>query len=172
MHSAVFLKVLQVVSLQPACRLYVGDQARAETVVASKRGGALFAGHPTVGAAWWLRQRGPSRRSPQFRTSVVEVHYAGDLTTVEVLADWTSEFALHQLNSPALRYIRSRVFAPELDSHEDETAGAAAVPITGDLGRDLTITQGKDSVIYKSRRPRDWVALGGGVIHEGRSPIT
>lgn len=156
----------------------------------------LFAGHPAVGAAWWLRERGTPIRSLQLRAGVVEVHYASDLTTVEVLAEWTPEFALHELNSPqdvvdadpedyaddfphylwawidkSAGHIRSRAFAPELGVHEDEATGAAAIRITEYLSRNLTITQGKGSVIYTWWSPRGWVALGGRVVHEGRLRI-
>jgi hypothetical protein len=49
--------------------------------------------------------------------------------------------------------------------------GAAAIRITDYLNRDLTITQGKGSVIYTWRSPRGRVALGGRAIHEGRLRI-
>jgi len=157
----------------------------------------LFAGHPAVGAAWWLRERGIPIRTLQLRAGVVEVHYESELTTVEVFAQWTPEFALHELDSPQdvldadpedysddcahyvwawvdkpVGHIRSRAFAPELGVGEDEVTGAAAVRITDYLSRDLTVTQGKGSVIYTRWTPRGWVALGGRVIHEGRLRIT
>lgn len=156
----------------------------------------LFASHPAVGAAWWLRERGTPIRSLQLRAGVVEVHYAGDLVNVEVFAEWTPEYALHELDSPqdvveadradysdysphyvwawidkSAGHIRSRVFAPELGVGEDEATGAAAIRITEYLGRDLTITQGKGSVIYTWSRTRGWVAIGGRAVHDGRSRI-
>jgi predicted PhzF superfamily epimerase YddE/YHI9 len=157
----------------------------------------LFAGHPAVGAAWWLRKRGTPVRSLQLRAGVVDVHYANDLTIVEVFAEWTPEFTLHELSSPQdvvdadpqdyadefphylwawidkpARHIRSRAFAPELGVNEDEATGAAAVRITDYLSCDLTITQGKGSVIYTRWTPHGWVALGGRVAHGGRLHIT
>jgi predicted PhzF superfamily epimerase YddE/YHI9 len=157
----------------------------------------LFAGHPALGAAWWLRERGTPIRSLQLRAGVVEVHYAPDLTTVEVCAEWTPEFALHELDSPqdvvdadpedyadgiphylwawtdkSAGRIRSRALAQELGVHEDEATGAAASRVTDFLRRDLTITQGKGSVIYIRWSPRGWVALGGRVVYDGRSRIT
>ena len=44
----------------------------------------LFTGHPAVGAAWWLRERGKPIRSLQFRAGVVEIRYVGELVTAEV----------------------------------------------------------------------------------------
>ena len=157
----------------------------------------LFAGTPAVGAAWWLRQRGTPIRSLQLRAGVVEVHYAGDLVSVEVFAEWTPEFALEELDSPqdvidaepddyavdfphylwawideSAGHIRSRAFAPELDVGQDEATGAAAIRITEHLGRDLTITQGNGSMIYTWWSPRGWVGIGGRTVHEGRTRIT
>ena len=60
----------------------------------------LFAGDSAVGAAWWLRDLGTPIRNLQLHAGVVEVHYTGDLTTVEMFAEWTPEFALHEFNSP------------------------------------------------------------------------
>jgi predicted PhzF superfamily epimerase YddE/YHI9 len=156
----------------------------------------LFASHPAVGAAWWLRERGTPIRSLQLRAGVVEVRYAGDLVTVQVFAEWTPEYALHELDSPQdvieadpgnysdyvphyvwawidkpARHIRSRAFAPELCAGEDEATGAAAIRITEYLGRDLTITQGKGSVIYTWWRTRGWVAVGGRAVHDGWARI-
>ena len=157
----------------------------------------LFAGHPAVGAAWWLRQCGTPIRSLQLRAGVVEVHYVDDLVTVEAFVEWTPEFALHELTSPqdvvdagpddysdgsphylwawidkSAGHIRSRAFAPELGVEEDEATAAAAIRITEYLSRDLTITQGKGSVIYTWWSPRGWVAIGGRAVHEGRTVIT
>jgi predicted PhzF superfamily epimerase YddE/YHI9 len=157
----------------------------------------MFSGHAAVGAAWWLRRRGAPIRSLALGAGVVDVYYAGCLVIVEVLAQWTPDIALHELTSPqdvvdadpddysdglshylwAWRdkpsgHIRSRVFAPEIGVDEDEATGAAAIRITEDLGRDLTIRQGTGSVIHAWRKPRGRVAIGGRVVHEGRTPIT
>ena len=157
----------------------------------------VFAGDSAVGAAWWLRDRGTPIRNLQLHAGVVEVHYTGDLTTVEVFAEWTPEFALHEFNSPhdvtdadpgdfsdgfphylwawvdeSAGHIRSRAFTPELGVEEDEATSAAAIRITDYLNRDLTITQGKGSVIYTWCRPSGWVVLGGRAIREGRLRIT
>src|SRR3712207_1371418 len=39
-----------------------------------------FAGHPTVGAAWWLRERGTPVRTLQVPAGIVQVSYDDDLT--------------------------------------------------------------------------------------------
>ena len=47
---------------------------------------------------------------------------------------------------------------------EDEATGAAAVRITDYLSRDLTIVQGKGSVIYTRWSPEGWVHIAGRVV--------
>ena len=64
-----------------------------------------FAGHPTVGAAWWLRQRGTPIRTLQVPAGLVQVTYSDDLTTADDLttvvarSEWAPEFAVHYLRS-------------------------------------------------------------------------
>ena len=151
-----------------------------------------FAGHPTVGAAWWLRQRGTPIRTLQVPAGIVEVRYSGDLTTVVARSEWAPEFAIHDLRSvehvleadpadyadDAYHYlwawldrdsghIRSRMFANELGVPEDEATGSAAVRLTDYLSRDLTITQGEGSQIVTTWSPDGWVVLSGRVVSEG-----
>lgn len=89
----------------------------------------LVAGHPSIGAAWWLRD-----------------------TAVELFAAWTPEFALHEPNSPqgvgaadpeghsgdfphclwtwidkSTGHIPSEASAPEPGMQEDEATGPAAM---------------------------------------------
>ena len=151
-----------------------------------------FAGHPTVGLSWWLRQRGYAVHTLQVPAGVVAVSYEGDVTTVRARADWAPEFAFHQLASPEevvgadpsdysddvahyiwawidkdSGHVRSRMFATDLGVAEDEATGAAAVRITDILSRDLTITQGKGSMIYTWWDPEGWVNVGGRVVDDG-----
>ncbi len=152
-----------------------------------------FAGHPTVGLAWWLKDRGMPIHTLQVPAGVVAVGYEDDLTTVHSRADWAPEFMFHELTSPddvtgadpddysddAAHYIwawidepqghlRSRMFGgAELGVVEDEATGSAAVRITDILSRDLTITQGKGSIIRTWWSPEGWVTVGGRVVDDG-----
>ncbi|KUI24494.1 hypothetical protein AU195_01520 [Mycobacterium sp. IS-1496] len=148
-----------------------------------------FAGHPTVGAAWWLRENGLPARTLQVPAGIVQVGYDNDLTVVRARSDWAPEFAIHDLGSTdALAaadpgdysddahhylwtwtdreagHIRARMFAPDLGVPEDEATGAAAVRITDYLSRDLTIVQGKGSVIHTVWSPDGWVSIAGRVV--------
>jgi predicted PhzF superfamily epimerase YddE/YHI9 len=151
-----------------------------------------FAGHPTVGASWWLRDRGTPVHTLLVPAGIVQVDYADDLTAVNARSEWAPEFAIHDLDSvddvlaadPAdytddvehylwawldkpAGAIRSRMFAGHLGIPEDEATGAAAVRITDYLSQDLTILQGKGSMIYTKWSPEGWVRVAGRVINVG-----
>ncbi len=54
---------------------------------------------------------------------------------------------------------------------EDEATGAAAVRITDYLSRDLTIVQGKGSVIQTQWSADGWVRVAGRVVNDGTKQI-
>jgi predicted PhzF superfamily epimerase YddE/YHI9 len=155
-----------------------------------------FAGHPTVGASWWLREHGTPIRTLQVPAGIVQVSYDDDLPTVSARAEWSPETAIHDLGSAeavlaadpsdypddvqsylwawmdrSAGQIRARMFAPGLGVPEDEATGSAAVRITDFLSRDLTIVQGKGSVIYTKWSPEGWVRVAGRVVGEGSTQI-
>lgn len=153
-----------------------------------------FAGHPTVGAAWWLREQGTPIQTLQVPAGIVQVHHPDDVTAVVARAEWGPEFAIHEMESPAeveaaapseysddvehyvwawidrsAGHIRSRMFADDLGVPEDEATGSAAIRITEYLSRDLTITQGRGSQIFTTWSADGWVSVAGRVvIDEGR----
>ena len=151
-----------------------------------------FAGHPTVGASWWLRARGMPIRTLQVPAGIVQVSYDDDVTAISARSEWAPEFAIHDLGSvdelaaadPAdfsddvshylwawidesVGSLRARVFCENLGVSEDEATGSAAVRITDYLSRDLTITQGKGSVIQTTWSPEGWVRVAGRVVDDG-----
>jgi predicted PhzF superfamily epimerase YddE/YHI9 len=159
-----------------------------------------FAGHPTVGASWWLKQRGTPINTLKVPGGVVQVEYVsqpdGEFTEIRARSEWAPDFSIHDLNSidevlaadPAdysddvghyvwawidkgEGSIRSRMFASRLGIPEDEATGAAAVRITDHLSRDLTITQGKGSQIRTSWSPDGWVKVAGRVVDDGARQI-
>ena len=58
-----------------------------------------FAGHPTVGASWWLRDRGTPIHTLQVPAGIVQVTYEDDLTAVSARSEWAPEFAIYDLES-------------------------------------------------------------------------
>ncbi len=151
-----------------------------------------FAGHPTVGASWWLRARGIPIRTLQVPAGIVQVSYDDDVTTISARSEWAPEFAIHDLESldelaaadptdfpddvshylwawsdESAGALRSRLFAANLGVTEDEATGSAAVRMTEYLSRDLSITQGKGSVIHTTWSPHGWVQVAGRVVDDG-----
>lgn len=144
-----------------------------------------FAGHPTVGLSWWLREHGSPIDTLAVPAGDVRVRYDGDTAWVRARADWAPTFVMHPLSSVAdveaaepssvteghhyfwawtdaeSGAIRSRMFAPQMGIAEDEATGAAAVRITDVLGRGLHIRQGVGSLLVTTRPDDGWIELGG-----------
>ncbi len=156
-----------------------------------------FAGHPTVGASWWLRDIGTPIRTLQVPAGIVQVSYDGDLTAISARSEWAPDFAIHDLESledlaaadpadfpdDAAHYLwawidesagslRSRLFAANLGVPEDEATGSAAVRITDHLSRDLSITQGRGSMIETTWSPQGWVRVAGRVVNDGMRQVS
>ncbi|WP_043806717.1 PhzF family phenazine biosynthesis protein [Rhodococcus triatomae] len=151
-----------------------------------------FAGHPTVGLAWWLADRGLPVDTLAVPAGDVATHTTGADTWVRARPDWAPEFTLHcQPDAAAVAAvaaasfdtghhyvwawagegaIRSRMFAPDLGVPEDEATGAAALRITEHLRRGLHITQGRGSRIVTRIVPEGWIEVGGQVRRD--RPVT
>jgi len=151
-----------------------------------------FAGHPTVGASWWLRENGWPIKTLLVPAGVVQVSYAGDLTGISARSEWAPELAIHEFDSVdalfaadpadfpddtahylwswtdrAAGSLRARMFATNLGMPEDEATGSAAMRIADFLSRDLHITQGKGSLIETTWNPEGWVGVTGRVVSDG-----
>ena len=155
-----------------------------------------FAGHPTVGLAWWLKDRGLPVKTLQVPAGVVQVEYDarpdGEFTVISARSEWAPDFAIYDLDTvdavlsadpddygdDVEHYvwawidrdagtIRSRMFASHLGVPEDEATGAGAVRITDYLSRDLEITQGKGSQLSTRWNAEGWVKVAGRVVDDG-----
>ncbi|WP_406816246.1 PhzF family phenazine biosynthesis protein [Mycobacterium sp. M23085] len=151
-----------------------------------------FAGHPTVGATWWLRENGSPINTLQVPAGIVQVGYDGDRAAINARAEWAPDFALHEFDSAeavlaadpadypddtahylwawtdrAAGSLRVRMFAANLGVVEDEATGSAAMRITDYLCQGLRITQGKGSVIDTTWSAEGWVGVAGRVINDG-----
>jgi predicted PhzF superfamily epimerase YddE/YHI9 len=145
-----------------------------------------FAGHPSVGTAWWERRQGNIVTTLAEKAGDVAVDYEGELTWITGRAEWAPQFKWTQLGSAAdvdaakaadfavdenyylyawtdeaAGAIRSRMFAPGLGVIEDQATGAAAVALSARLGCDLDITQGLGCRLFTRRRPGGFVSVGG-----------
>lgn len=155
-----------------------------------------FAGHPALGAAWWLREQGTPVCRLQLRAGIVQVRYLADLTAITARSEWVPALAIHRLDSlddlaaaepgdyfdGAAHYLwawsdeehgalRSRVFAEALGTPGADATGFAAVQMTDHLSRDLTITQDNGSMIQTTWSAEGWAQLAGRVVSDGAMQV-
>jgi predicted PhzF superfamily epimerase YddE/YHI9 len=155
-----------------------------------------FAGHPTVGVAWWLHSQGRPVDVLRVPAGDVPVIRTNGITAVRANSSWGSTFDWRQLDTPAevlaanpTSYsaghtylwawedepqgrIRARVFAPAMGVPEDEATGSAATQLTARLGRSLHITQGVGSQLLTTNLSGGWTTVGGRVLPAPGRTIT
>jgi predicted PhzF superfamily epimerase YddE/YHI9 len=172
--------------------LPVPGSASAHATIYTPRTELPFAGHPTVGATWWLGENGSPIHTLQVRAGIVQVGYDHDRASINARAEWAPDFALHEFGSAeevlaadpadypddtahylwawtdrAAGSLRARMFAANLGVVEDEATGSAAMRITDYLSQSLRITQGKGSVIDTTWSAEGWVKVAGRVVDDG-----
>ncbi len=149
-----------------------------------------FAGHPSVGTAWWLADRRTPVDVLREPAGDVEVVVDDDSAWITARPEWTPEFEWLQLESvedvealdpfafPSGQHyayawidqdagsIRSRMFAPAMGIIEDEATGAAAVALTARLGRPLAILQGEGSDLLTEPLGDGRIRVGGSTVYD------
>lgn len=147
-----------------------------------------FAGHPTVGTAWWLTMLGTPVDILDVPAGPVDVATTDGLTWVRARSEWAPKFEFHQFDSldelatldpadfpegkhycwawsnEAHSAVRARMFAPAFGIPEDPATGAAAIALTALLTRGLHITQGQGSQIFTEWDSDGWARVGGRVV--------
>jgi predicted PhzF superfamily epimerase YddE/YHI9 len=155
-----------------------------------------FAGHPTVGAAWWLHHHGHPVDTLHVPAGPIPVTRTGDIVSVQADTTWGSTWDWHQLDSPdavlsadATTYsaghtflwswidepagaLRARAFAPAMGVEEDEATGSAATQLTALLARDLLLIQGTGSHLHTTYLPPTHATVGGRVLPSTPRTIT
>lgn len=150
-----------------------------------------FAGHPAVGTAWLLRERGPAPSSLRVPAGELALRYEDGAAFVTARPEWAPEFEVEQLGSPAevdalegpprghdliqawawadeqRGEVRARVFPPRLGIQEDEATGAAAIRLCAALGRAIYVRQGAGSRILARPVSSGVVEVGGRVVLDG-----
>lgn len=142
-----------------------------------------FAGHPLVGCAWLLDL--PELRPP---VGPVETRFDGEFAWITAETPWAGErlpvryASVEEVDAlpvpapgggwqyawawedEAAGRVRARAFPGRGDGiDEDEATGAAALALTGRLGRALNIRQGAGSQILTAPGPDGRVEIGGRV---------
>ncbi len=147
-----------------------------------------FAGHPLVGAAWLLAERGEPVSALYPPAGPVEVRREGAVVYVTGRPEWAPPYEQVQLGTPAevdaltaappghdlvsawawedeeRGAVRVRVFPIGIGIAEDEATGANAVLMAAALGRPLLIRQGTASRIRAVPLNDGRVEIGGRVV--------
>lgn len=176
--------------------VYVDDAAAGVVRIYSAAGEMPFAGHPTVGIAWWLHSQGLAVETLRVPAGDIPVTRDGDLFSVRADASWGSAFEWHQLESPdavlaadpasysaghtfiwswqdeAAGIVRARAFAPAMGVAEDEATGSAVTQLTAQLSRDLLVVQGAGSHLHTTWQPPAHATVGGRVLPADPRSIT
>jgi predicted PhzF superfamily epimerase YddE/YHI9 len=146
-----------------------------------------FAGHPTVGTGWLLRETGAPATTLRPPAGDVPFRHDAERTWIRARPEWVHPILIEQLASADAveghppqtmgepgRYLwawidepagvlRSRYFATDVGILEDEATGAAAVVMGALLGRPITIRQGVGSEILARPQADGTVEIGGRV---------
>jgi predicted PhzF superfamily epimerase YddE/YHI9 len=167
--------------------VFVDDPAAGRIRIFTPAAELPFAGHPTVGTAWLLRETGSPVAALHPPAGEVRVRHDDQRTWIRADPAWVHQHRRERLASPAAvdafppprlgdpgvyvwawideaaGDVRSRYFATDYGIAEDEATGAAAVAMGGDLRRDLTIHQGVGSEILVRPQPDGMIEIGGRV---------
>lgn len=167
--------------------VFVDDRALGAIRIFTPASELPFAGHPTVGTAWLLRETGTPVDVLRPPAGEVGVRHGPDRTWIRARAEWVHRIRIEQLASvtdveahpsqpmgtpglyiwawedEAAGRLRSRYFATDFGILEDEATGAAAVVMGDRLERPVTIRQGVGSEIIVRPREDGTVEIGGRV---------
>ncbi|MEV5506887.1 PhzF family phenazine biosynthesis protein [Streptomyces orinoci] len=165
--------------------VFVDDAERGTVDIYTPGTRLPFAGHPLIGVAWLLGGDVEELRPPAGR---VPVRRAGELVWITARPEWVTGRRTERYASPAevdalpapppgegwlyawawedeaAGRVRARGFPRRGDGiTEDEATGAAALLLTGELGRALDIRQGTGSQLLTRPRPDGTIEIGGRV---------
>ena len=166
--------------------VFVQDREQASIRIHTPQLELPFAGHPLIGVAWLLAKTGKAAGILRPPAGEVEARVALDRAQVTARPSWAPAFDYRRLESPAevgslnpadaernvyawawidesAGTIRARSFVPEAGIVEDEATGSAALALCRQLGRAVTIHQGRGSVIEARPLGDDLAEVGGRV---------
>jgi predicted PhzF superfamily epimerase YddE/YHI9 len=172
--------------------VFVDDTERGELRIFTPAEELPFAGHPTVGTAWLLREQGAEPRSLLVPAGELGVRFEGAESFVSCKPEWGPEWQAEQLESAhavdaldgspggrelvhawawideAAGAVRTRAFPGEgLGIVEDEATGSAAARLCMLLGRELDIRQGEGSRILARPLGDGRAEIGGLTVSDG-----
>jgi predicted PhzF superfamily epimerase YddE/YHI9 len=171
--------------------VFVDDLDRAEVRIFTPGVELPFAGHPSVGTAWLLRETGGEPAVLRPPAGEVRVRYEAELTWISARPEWSPPFEYIEYGSPAevdeltgpdpdqgWAYcwawddeeggrVRARSFVADAGIAEDEATGAAALALCAQLGRPIQVRQGTGSEIFARPAGQGFVEVGGRAVLDG-----
>jgi predicted PhzF superfamily epimerase YddE/YHI9 len=168
--------------------VFVDDRERGEMRIFTPGVELPFAGHPSVGTAWLLREQGAEVTALRPPAGELGVRFEGSETFVSAEPDWSPPFEYVEFGEPAevralegppgmsdevyawawidqaAGTIRARSFAPGVGIAEDEATGSAALALSAKIGREITVHQGKGSVLTARPLEGERAEVGGRVV--------
>jgi predicted PhzF superfamily epimerase YddE/YHI9 len=162
--------------------VFIDDSATGRCRIYTPEKELPFAGHPCVGTAWLLAEKGEKPAVLRPPAGEIAVRFDDDLVWVTARAEWAPPFAYREFESPdeidaldpldeevlcwawadeAEGKVRSRCFVPEVGITEDEATGSATLALCSRLDRPIEARQGRGSQLF-ARPLGDGIAEVGG----------
>ena len=168
--------------------VYVNDAERAEIRIFTPTLELPFAGHPSVGTAWLLREEEGEIAVLRAPAGELRVRYDTEIVWVAARAEWSARFEYIELGGvdevDALTgapgghewaycwawedeeagRIRARSFVAGAGIAEDEATGSAALALCAQLDRPIQVRQGRGSEILARPLGDGFTEVGGLVV--------
>lgn len=168
--------------------VFVDDPERAEMRIHTPEVELPFAGHPSVGTAWLLREQIGEVAVLRPPAGELRVGYEGDIVWVAARPEWSPPFVYTELPSAdevdsldgapggedwsyswawedkEAGRVRARSFVVGGGIAEDEATGSAALALCGRLDQPVQIRQGRGSEIFARPVGEGYVQVGGRVV--------
>ena len=168
--------------------VFVDDRDSCEIRIFTPAVELPFAGHPTVGTAWLMRETGAPPGVLRPPAGEIGVRFEERTTFVDADPAWSPPFEYVELGEPAevraldgppsggdevyawswideaAGTIRARSFAAGVGIAEDEATGSAALALSARLGREITVNQGRGSILVARPLGESRAEVGGAVV--------
>lgn len=169
--------------------VFVDDRSSGALQIFTPASELPLAGHPLVGTAWLLAHLGSAVSELRPPAGTVRVGTGDGLAWIEADATWAPPWSLEQVATPddvdaidaatrpsdapnyawswideSVGTVRARFFSLEHGVTEDEATGSAAMRLTAEVGRPITIHQGRGSVIIAAPTQAGLVRVEGRVV--------
>jgi predicted PhzF superfamily epimerase YddE/YHI9 len=170
--------------------VFVEDRERGEMRIFTPATELPFAGHPSVGTAWLLREHGVEVTALRPPAGELGVRFEDSQTFISADPAWSPPFEYVEFGQPAevrvlegppgmsdevyawawidqaAGTIRARSFAPGVGIAEDEATGSAALTLSAKIGRGITVHQGRGSVLIARPLEDGRAEVGGRVVQD------